>query len=98
MQYGACKTDAGYDQIGVQQAWWEFLKGKTCSSVAPYTCAATTQSPDTGLRALLFAMKQSNAQSYKELVHNMATWIEISGSASEHARFVEAFSHHGLID
>lgn len=95
---GACNQSAGYNQNAVQQAWWEFLKGKTCSMTAPYDCATATTNPDNGIKALLYALTQGNGQSYKELVHNMAVWLLFNGSTDETARFVEAFSHHGLID
>jgi hypothetical protein len=95
---GACNRSAGYGQSALAQAWWEFLSGKTCATTAPYVCTTASRSPDLGLQALLFALNQGNGQSYKELVYNMAVYVMFNGTQAELDRFVEAFSHHGLMD
>jgi len=94
---GACDVQAGYDQIGVQQAWWKFLKGQTCMTQTPWTCTAVPQDPETGLRALLYALSVGNGQSYKQLFRYMKSWIQINGTADEKTRFTQIFTQHGLL-
>jgi hypothetical protein len=101
---GKCGISEGYRQDAVYQAWWKFSHGLECSTEAPFQCDAddALASPETyadvGIAAYLYALEQSNAQSYKMFFSNMALFLDCTVGSNVGGLFRRNFAQHGIIE
>ena len=97
---GRCGTAPGYRQTGILQAWWEWIHARDCSPTAPFTCEGFADEADgarSGIKALLFAMSQTNATYYRKLFTDMEVYLACTDGPEQAARFRQVFCHHGAL-
>lgn len=101
---GVCSYSPGYRQDPVYQAWWKLLNNQTCLPAEPFTCTTAlpgmtaTEIADIAMQGFLFAMRQSNAQSYKMFFSNMALFVDCRYGEDVGGFFRQTLGLHGLID
>ncbi|WP_224241797.1 hypothetical protein [Hyalangium gracile] len=95
---GACGTSAGYRMTSVNQAVWSWLNGRLCSTQAPYGCTPFRRNPDDFMSGMIYAMGQSNAQSYQTFFENIETYIWVQRGSAAANVFHSIMASHGIVD
>ena len=97
---GKCSTAPGYRQTAILQAWWEWIHGRECDPLAPFGCVTFTDeeaAAASGIRALLYAVAQTNATYYRKLFSDMELYIACTDGPERAATFRAIFCHHGIL-